>query len=587
MQRLEPRLQQALLGLTLFERPFTANAARQVAHVSLVELLELVEHSLLLSEEGRLYSCHPLVRSFVRMRQAHVTADAAMEATWHDVLDRHAAHFIEHLARHAAKLHGRTPLTAAHTIWLVWEDIQRAWKTAVATHRTDLIARGHAGLAEYCVLNNRRDLGASMLRPAIAMVEQAALPPDARDELHASLLIHLSWLAFEDGPTREIEDNIARALVLALRIEDSRLMALAYRFAAYLPLFGGDEEKALSLLGTALECADQAGATRARGLILRQMALSVRDTDYIDRLEQAILQFRKCGDITSESELLSLVGAEVAENGRYQQASSYMERAVWLCATQELDATTINTVRANQARFHLAFGQHELALSLFHQVLDYFLRARLERLVINAHEQIGLIHLRRNRPHVALDHAEKAYLIAQEQSLQPQGVSAHPLQVEALTVLGLWDQAERMCAPLLVDRSPTESDFRTQKSWSAWLNLHLAQGKAAEVANIARQMLTHLEPNDELETIYARLPVYAVALEVTFEAENGRFRPMLAQVINLLTAIAAEIAAVAPQDVGLWHAFWHAIPQHQRLARLWLRLTGTDATAIRAASVDN
>ncbi|MCB0085437.1 MAG: hypothetical protein KDE47_31065, partial [Caldilineaceae bacterium] len=146
---LAPREQEIFIKLSLFHGAFTHQAVQHVTGVSLRELLNMVDKSLLTPAQERRFVLHGLLRQFGEEKLAE--APALAQAT----RDRHAAYFTNQVAHYAEAFTGAEQRSALLAMELDGENVRAAWQWAVARNQIPQLTRAVDGIAQFYVWRGR------------------------------------------------------------------------------------------------------------------------------------------------------------------------------------------------------------------------------------------------------------------------------------------------------------------------------------------------------------------------------------------------------------------------------------------------
>jgi predicted ATPase/DNA-binding winged helix-turn-helix (wHTH) protein len=185
-RRLTTEQLRVLLGLSVFEGSFTAEAAAAVAGASLPLLGVLVDHSLVQPRQGR-FSLHPLMRQFATQKLAE---------GYFAIQERHAEYYCGFLAERRRAFEGDREIRAVKEVHADFRNIEAAWRWAAAQRRFDLIHQAIGALFIYTQYRSRYLESEELGRVALAALESA---PGGNEAALAELLMRQAWALFRLG----------------------------------------------------------------------------------------------------------------------------------------------------------------------------------------------------------------------------------------------------------------------------------------------------------------------------------------------------------------------------------------------------
>jgi len=249
LRRLTEQDRAALAGLAAFEGPFDAAAAERIAGASLVQILALVDGSLVQARDGR-FDLHPLLRQFLR---------AADRARADSVGARHAEYYAALVAGHVEALNGRGQLAAVEDIEANSTNVIAAWRWAAANRRVDLIETARRGLFTYLVFRSRVIEAHSLAEAGLAVIDESESP-----EAAAALYVNHAWVLMRLGQTARAATAVQHATRIATAAEirwipgfggDPRLAQAVFRIGA------GDYRGGYAIASRCVELAEAEGDT--------------------------------------------------------------------------------------------------------------------------------------------------------------------------------------------------------------------------------------------------------------------------------------------------------------------------------------
>jgi len=576
-QHLHPQEQQALLRLTIFEQSFSMEAADVVASVALSVLIELVDQSLINHEEDDFYRWHPLVRRFVATLAAHGAEVTEAHPAAEEVQERYTTYFMNYVAVREQAFHGRTPQTTIDEVWRVWPDLQQAWRIAVERKQLTRLLTGMRGLAEFCLATDQTPLGAALMQQASDLLDQRqTIPANSAAGALAGVELseemgwaYLHWVRFslQRAPQPDVKAAIDKMVALAQQSRAPGLLAEVYRYASHAPFLEKGRDESKRMLDVALHYAEDAGTRRTQALIYRQMAFAETGEIRNEYFERSIHLAHQCGDIASEIDQLSRLGAHLTVSGHYHRAHHYLQRAAQLCSTGEVGPTAQYLAMGNLAEFYFTYGNHAQALPLFQKIIDYFAKSNLPRRAIRTHLFVAETYLRQRRVFDALNAADKALAAALQHELANELIEVHSQRARSLTACGMGGQARQSYQQLLAGQELADAAPLLLPAWAGWIEFSLAHGDRNLALQLGEQLLTRLHAADE--AILGRHGLYSwrVALETLHLAGDSRYADSLHQKMEQLEKIAKAL------DEPARRLFWEEIADHAQLAERYAGLT--------------
>ena len=357
--RLSAPEQSAMAALSVFQSPFSAQAAREVAQAVLPLLGSLSERCLLLpSEAGEVadrtrFEMHPLVRAFAAERLATDTA-AQRQAN-----DRHASHVMRMLAPWA-DFDGVDQRKGVLAVGSLLPDALAAWRRALAGGRTDFIAAAARVLGNYFELKGRWDEGI-----ALFTVAEPQLDAEQRGERAALAAVAgaLAQLLNRDGHP-DAEDVARRALEGSRSIEHRAGTRSALSTLGDVLLKDGRLAQALEAYQEAVDMA-RADADRAmqaansNGIAL--IRLRQGDSAAAEAMWRETLALqRDIGNWIAAVRVYNNLGALLMETGRFDEAQALLDEGLRLCDTVGIAAVRPSLL-VNLGGLHLKAGRLQAA----------------------------------------------------------------------------------------------------------------------------------------------------------------------------------------------------------------------------------
>jgi predicted ATPase/DNA-binding SARP family transcriptional activator len=326
-QRLSPSERDVLARLSVFRGGFTAEAARAVAGASLPVLGALADKSLLRKEGTRL-QLHPLMQQLAALRLTDPALLARTQAA-------HAAQFHALLQQLAPRLdsgEGR----ALDAVDAEFENLRKAWATAVEAGQADVLVRSIPPLISHCENRARFEDGLALLRPL------AASPLAQRERrLRAAALAYGALFEYRVARYEQAEANAREALAAATspREWSSRLQAM--KVLSSCASITGRLAEAQSHCREALALA----RTLASGVAQALENLSLvekRLGDYEQSLQlqaEALALYRHDGNLAALAVGLTNLASMCMFMDDFDEAASHLREALALAEREGLTST--------------------------------------------------------------------------------------------------------------------------------------------------------------------------------------------------------------------------------------------------------
>ncbi|HPW56070.1 MAG: tetratricopeptide repeat protein [Thermoanaerobaculaceae bacterium] len=393
--RLGPEERRALAALSVFVGGCTREAAEAVAGASIDRLRRLVDTSFVRHEPSGRYTVHEVLRRFAQDELA--TDPAALERA----RAAHATYLAERLGSLSSGAVGISQREILDEIGLELDNLQVAWRWAVAAARADLVeaflgslqtyaeARGWLRAAEALLGEALVRFGADGAGLAVALLTArgslrnrmgayAAAVEDLDRALalvegaqpRAAALAHLGATAYLQGRHGEARERLERAM------EDAGvpgLRAMCSSLLGRVALEQGRHDDAEAAFETALALSRQAGDSHGAGWATNQLGLMAYfrgALDAADRLfEEALDLARTAGDLALVKEAAIGLGYVREDRGNFGAARGYYREA--LAVSRESgdrrgEAHTLMVI----GETHRRSGELEAARSFYRDALE-------------------------------------------------------------------------------------------------------------------------------------------------------------------------------------------------------------------------
>lgn len=381
--------------LAVFRGAFERDAAQAVANARLLDLLQLINRSLV-QRMGDRFGLHEAVRQYA----AEQLTDAPA------ALLRHAEWYARQTAAWFPQLHGWNAATAREEMGAAGENIRRAWATAIEQRRGDLISDMLFGWAAFLQQQGRLQTLGDQLAAARLGNFSADLTP--------KLQAYHAFILFQLGETAQATALMDAVFAELLTLPDENERGILVGQAGQLYLRGGKRpDLAATLTDTLAQTTQPVGETH---LLWALMKLAFKH-DQHQKIEQygvrCLAILRVTGDRLGEAETLMQLGRAAERRELRESAEKYLLEAIQI-ATQigsqliELDArNSLGDLYYHQGKFTKAEAEWLTAL-------DLAKRLGVRRLIGRASNNLGALYSKTGRHTEARANAERYLTIASD-----------------------------------------------------------------------------------------------------------------------------------------------------------------------------
>ncbi len=571
--------QRTLAQLSVLHGTFSREAAMTVTGARLVDLLNLVNKSLLRQPAPGWYALHSLVHQFAREKlQEMDAAGAAGEA--------HAKYFLGLVADSEMIWYGPTPQRARDDIRPVLENVRVAWQWAIQQHAWPLLDDALFGLVGYY-----RSEG--LMGEAVEVFRHLAThlhPPLETGSIEARLLGRaLAYQAVlqarRDLKADEALETAQKALEWARLAEDPQTLSLAaYAVGSVLALAAslsalppGDHNRIRDSLeqaiafGRQVPASDSRGRRRAQAMEVLSMnilgnflALSGNRTEARQHYEAALALCRSLDHLLGEGLVCNSLGELLENEGSLEQALRYREQALRvyqpLNEPDSLSVTLGNLcgVLASLGDYQnaLRYGEAALRLRQSHGLVSHFLYYRLA---------LAALHL---------GDASRALELAaaglEEAALSPYTIQLRLVAGECAIRLGRWPEAAEALQLASALAMKGNNPLMAAMTRRALADLALAQGDAAAALAHVEALLPVLGVAP-LPSFYEPLRLYWTSYRALKANSDPRAPAILSAAHALLQSQASLI-----QDPALCHTFLHQVAANREIVAEYMNTHSAD-----------
>ncbi|MCB0027957.1 MAG: tetratricopeptide repeat protein [Anaerolineales bacterium] len=497
-QMLDEAERKMLLGLSIFEGGFAAEAAADIVAASVSQLDALQEKSFLQQSAEKRFAMHAILRQYVREAAAAAGLLEPMQA-------RHSAYYLNHLAQNVQAMVGAQGEAIMGQLQHELANILLAWQHACEKGQLASLDKCQFALAQLLHLRGLTAIGERAFAAAIAALagrRLTASPDEIVNRLlaqlhnnHARFLLNLGELQ-RSTQAAETALELARAGAFSLE-EASALIQLGV-----LQTDQSQYEQAHKLHDAAEAILNQISPAEAENLwALRDLRATnykqrsdafwaVGDFAAAERCLQDSLQLdRAQGDIRGEASCLHRQGIIARIQGDHDRALATLSRSLSLARLAGYSRLQF-LLRSSIALAYTEKGDNEAARGHFQNF--YQTSVEIGDLISQSTGLInlGLVSAREGAYQEARGYYDRALQLArQTQNRRNEGILTGNLGIIALR-LGEFAEARQLCAESLAIR--LEINDRTGERYARFYlaRLALLEGKEAEVISQSQQLLT-------------------------------------------------------------------------------------------------
>lgn len=580
--RLLPTAEQHVLAqLALLRGSFSREAAVTVAQARLVDLISLVNKSLLRQTLPGWYTLHTLVCQFaLEQLQQMETAEASAR-------ERHATYFLRLVADSELTWYGPTPQEARVEIRSVIRNVRLAWRWAIQHQAWSLIDDALFSLVGYYRSEGLLAEVVEVLGRLAAQLHPLHSPP-ATQSLEARLLGRV--LAYQSALEwrRDLNSDVAlesayAAVAWARQAGDPLTQSLAaYALGFVLGLAAtvfalppNEYDRIRESLEQAIAFARQIPATggrdHTRARVMEVLSLNALGYFHLFRSEKA--KARECyeealsisqtlGYILGEGHTCTSIGELLENEGALEQALHYRERA--LRAYRQIDEPDSLSVALSNLCGILTYlgdypsalqhGRAALELRQRHGLVSHFLYHRLA---------LAAFHLG--------DESQALQWVAaglEETPLSPHTIHFRLLAGECYTHLARCKEAAESLQAALALALEHKNPLLVAMVQRALADMSLAQGDLAAALDHVEGVVPLLS-GAPLGSSHEPLRLYWTCYRALKANHDPRAPGLLDAAYTMLQAQAALI-----QDAGLRHTFLHNVAANRAIMAERERMLG-------------
>jgi predicted ATPase/DNA-binding SARP family transcriptional activator/Tfp pilus assembly protein PilF len=538
-----------LRQLSVFRDGFTPEAAQRVTGAEPLDLVSLVDKSLLQdASPGRLI-LHPTLRHYAAEKLAAVPEEerAARE--------RHAFHFLGFVQQREGALQGEDPKAALEEIIVELANVRTAWRWAVNEAVFDEVAATVPGLSRFYNLRG-------LFREAVDVFGDAADHVLAsRGETSAvggRLLVEEARFLIKQSAYESGVEVAKRAIDLAQAGQDVLTEAVARRWWGQALFRRGEYQAAQVQLDQAVSLAQAVQAYEVEADSLGILGgLRWGQGDYAGvkpYLERALRIYREIGNRADQAGMLNNLGITAVEQGDYSEASVRYEEALRIMQAIG-DRQSVGAILNNLGNVYRYVGCYTEAQIRYEESLRTLRDVDDRTCEANTLGNLGMVHHYLDEDEAARSYSRKALRIAREAGQRPQQAFRLLYLGNACLGSGRFAEAAEAYAEALSLRRELDQPNLAAEPRAGLARVALAQGNLRRAQAEVEPVLRYLEANASsaapvhpLDGTESPVQVYLTCYRVLAANQDPRAPQVLAAAYDLVQERAAKITDRAMQQ---------------------------------------
>ncbi|MEM7128515.1 MAG: tetratricopeptide repeat protein [Chloroflexota bacterium] len=484
-QTLTPQEQEGLRQLSVFSRQFSRQATAQVANVSTLVLLKLVDRSLVQLQE-EFFTLHPVIRHYAAGKLAQA------QEVEHQLHSAHSRYHLNFLVQQLGQPRGAEQSQAQRYVRNLLDDIHQAWRWALAEQQRDALMSALGSLHTFYETSGWYQIGADEFRQATVAITNWSSdrlsdgfsggpvhePPkrtestaNHTDQLQGCLLAREAALRYRLGELTPAYAMLEKALKLVedSTVEDSdNVEEVAYiqRWLGTVLYELGRYDEAEAHLLTSRQIYEQTQNQQGMANVLRELGdllyfVKGEPEEALPLYERSLVAARRAQDRTAEIVVLLNHACVLISIDRYDQAEELLLDSLRM--SRELGAKRLTGVALNNLAIVAYVDDPAKAQKLTEE--NYEIRVAIG-------DKLGQANCMRHMAQSAgeqgevnkmLELGERAYQIYREIENQRGIISGLNLRAQAHAQLGNLSKAQELLA-----RAISESVLL--ESTSAWIS---------------------------------------------------------------------------------------------------------------------
>lgn len=568
---LTPSEQVAFQQLAVFADSFTAEAADAVAGVKYIDLLSLINKSLLqpLNEKLGAASSAPLQRRYQIHQALYQYANeklAAASVTQHELRNRHCAYYSHFVYMQEKQLKSSRVAQALAAIGAEIENIRASWRHAVSHLWIDCLEQSVQGMMRFYLLHGplqeaQMAIDTIMDKISALVAESGQARPQVQRFLGKLMAVKAEFLN-ERGLYDQAITAAQNAIQLAQNnqaIEDEAIGYIQWGSALH---WQGNYAEAQQKLQNALRLAEQADLLTLQADSHRFLGrAAIFQSDYLrarHHLEVAVDIYHTVGDLLSELRAYQNLGMVDLFAGNYQNAKYYYElckqsyREIGDRSALGFALNSVGSVCLHLGDYTKAKANYEESLAIKQQTGD----RPGEGLVL---ANLGLLWLHLGDPTQALACSEQAVTISRALGERDTLAYAETCLAQALAATGQFARAAATYAGALTLRKTLGQTSQALEPLAGLAEVAWQQGDFPGAQRYVEEILAQLGPQT-FAGIVELMRIYLICYRVLRTTDNPRARDVLQLAHQILQARAAKI-----QDEDLRCSYLKNVAAHRAI----------------------
>jgi tetratricopeptide (TPR) repeat protein len=562
--------QMAFQKMAIFEGSFTAEAALQVAGVTLPVIQLLIDKSLLQKikvESERLpaasanrYKIHRTLFPYVDEKLQATPAVVA------ELREHHCIYYTRFLHGQAAALKGADAIQALSVVSAELENVRAAWRYAATQGKLDCLSQSIDGLSQFYLLRGPLPEGQVALQLAIDHVNDALVHApvtlQAAEQLLSQLTVTTALFFNERGLYEQAIATAQTALHLAQASQHIPSEAAAYHHWGRALQFQGSYTAAQRLLAQGFTLAEGAQLTSLCAGIHSSLGVTLLYLgDYLagrQHQEAASQIYQQLGERYSELRSQNSLALVHLFSGDYSAAKAIYERC--LRGFREIgDQRMIGLELNNLGAVYYHLGHYELARRYY---MDGLTLKRaigdrpLEGLLL---ANLGLLTYLLGDQAAALAYSQEALAVTQESGERDIHAYARMCMGHAFMGLGRLPEAAAAYRQAVELRQMLAQHSQALEPLAGLAAVYLAAGDLQAAQATIEQIVPHLN-SDALAGVVESLGIYLTCYRVLAANQDRRAMTVLRAGVQLLQNRAARIS-----DAESRHSYLENVVAHRAL----------------------
>ena len=317
--------QGGLSRLSVFQGGFGPEAAAYVARATLMDLVTLVEKSLLFTTADGRYQLHTLLQQFASEKLA-----AALEAEV-ETRERHSEYYLNYVAQYESLFSGDEQRATLRKIRLEIKNIQAAWLWGAEKGRVAAIGKSLESLYTFYLMRSRFQKGEEMFRLAVQRTQPLADSGEAA-LIFGKLLARQGAFSVSLGLHQRAAELLQQSLTISRRLGQPADVVFCLNQLGVLAGARGDQEQAKTLLQESVSLSREHGDQAALAFALLRLGEGAEDLGEYEEAEQfwreSLAINRAAGNQRAIAYSLDKLGVIAFTLGRYTEATRYYQESL-------------------------------------------------------------------------------------------------------------------------------------------------------------------------------------------------------------------------------------------------------------------